>query len=96
MFASNADEVQSELEEFQKALQKIEKLKGEIIVDSQFTTVDNTIDLGRLSDSPEEAMDEARYLATRQGHKLDDNEKLDETISRFFRDFLEKIFKQKK
>jgi len=93
MFKSNVDKVREELEEFQKSFQKIENLKGEIIVDSQFTTVDNTIDTRRLSSTPEEALDEARYLARRQGSQLDNDEKLNETISRFFRDFLEKIFK---
>jgi len=94
MFTSNADDIQEELKDFQKAFQKIENLNGEIIVeDSQFTSVDNGLDLGRLSGSPEEALDEARYLARRQGKVLDDNEELDKTISRYLRDFLEKIFK---
>ena len=93
MLKSNADDVQNELEEFQKGIQKLEGLKGEIIVDSQFTIVDNTIDTRRLSSNPEEALEEARYLARRQGSQLDDDEKIDEMISRFFRDLLEKIFK---
>ena len=94
MFKSNIDEFQAKLEEFQKALRKLENLDGEVIVkDSQFTSVDNTIDLGRLSGTPEEAMDEARYLAQRQGSQLDNDGELNEIVSRFFRDFLEKIFK---
>lgn len=91
---SNADKAENELVEFQKPFNKLMGLDNDVIVEnSQFITEDNNININRLSNSEEGAVDEARYVANRQNLSLDNNEKLEELMTRFVRDYLEKVFK---
>jgi RNA polymerase-binding transcription factor DksA len=90
---SNINEVAEQLDKFKKSFVKIERDNGSTIVeDAQFTTIENKLDVSRLSDSEDAAINEASYLDVRQGESVDQNN-IDETIKRFVRDYLEEVFK---
>ena len=91
--SSNVDKVMEELKEFQKAFIKIENDNGSTIVqDAQFTTIENKINTDRLSDSEEEAINEATYLEARQGKKID-QKNLNIVVDKLIRDYFEEVFK---
>jgi hypothetical protein len=90
---SNINEVIEQLKEFQKPFVKIENDNGSTIVeDAQFTTIDNKLDVNRLSISDNDAISESAYLDIRQGANID-QDNVDDVINRFIRDYLEELFK---
>lgn len=92
-FKSNLGVVIEELKEFQKPFIKIGNDSGSTIVkDAQFTTVENKLNVDKLSDSEDSALNEASYLEVRQGEPVDQNN-VDEMLNRFIRDYLEEVFK---
>ena len=90
------DNIANELSSIPEGLQEEVTVK-----DSQFMNQDNTINVDRLSQTPEEAKNEARYISVRtqqpfneSGSTPEELEKVEEEIiDRYIRDYIETIFK---
>ena len=96
------DKASSDISKIMESLEKLpEEMQEEVIVkDSNFTDTKNIVNTGRISDTDEDAINEARYVAARLHEPFNENgvdddeiEKAEEEIvNRFMRDYIDNIF----
>jgi len=83
-----------ELNKLAKQCQRFSNLQGEVVKNSEFVVIENKIDENKLSETEEDAMHEARYIANRKKEPVDENNEIseDEMVDRYLRDLFNGIF----